>query len=61
MATEAQLRRYLLGPRQDEARRQRDVPKRQRPRRTVDPTKPLANPQATLGHAPRGRKGKGRR
>lgn len=58
MATERQLIRYL---RNDAARHQRDIPKRQRPRRVIEPTRPMADCQQVLGHAPRGRKGKARR
>lgn len=57
MATEAQLLRYLRNEAmRDPARRGRDVPKRQRTARVIDPTRALANPQDTLGHPPRGRK-----
>lgn len=58
MVTERQLVQYL---RNDVARRQRDIPKRQRPRRVIEPSRPMVDCHAVLGHAPRGRKGKGRR
>lgn len=58
MATPNVLRRYLFD--WDAARKARDIPKRDRPRRTVDPTRPMADSVATLGHPARGRK-KGRR
>lgn len=61
MATESQLLRYLRNEElRDPARRQRDVPKRLRERRVIAPTRPLADAHATLGHAPRGRKGRRR-
>lgn len=46
-----------LGP--DNARRQRDIPKRLRQRRVIEPARPFTDPRL-LGHAPRPRKG-GRR
>lgn len=40
------------------ARHQRDIPKRERPRRVIEPAKPF-DPQL-LGHAPRPAKRKGK-
>lgn len=55
------VRKLVQYARNDTARHERDIPKRQRPRRVIEPTKPFD--AVLLGHAPRPakRKGKGRR
>lgn len=59
MATPNSLLRYLHGDPHETARHQRDIPKRKRQRRVVEPTRPLTD-VAALGHAPRPRKARRR-
>lgn len=55
MASVNSLLRYLNGDPHETARHQRDIPKRKRPRRVIEPTRPLTDVRV-LGHAPRPRR-----
>ncbi len=54
------VRQLVSYARNDTARHQRDIPKRRRPQRVIEPAKPFTDPQL-LGHPPRPAKRKARR